>query len=148
MSEPKIHLGVSGIVCVDRKILLGKRVDDDPSFPGMWCTPGGGVEFGETLEDALRREFLEETGAVVGIASDWTSIQQRIKEGDDKKHTVLIFKHASIVTGHPAPKDGFSDLRWFSVKDLLLGKLDARITLLTATALARFITDHDLNRPN
>lgn len=47
----------------DGKLLMGKK---DPAkggvYPNCWHMPGGGVEIGETLESALAREVLEETG--------------------------------------------------------------------------------------
>jgi 8-oxo-dGTP diphosphatase len=51
------------IVTSDRKLLLHLR-DDKPGIPhpGCWSGFGGAVEAGETAEQALRREVLEETG--------------------------------------------------------------------------------------
>ncbi|MBT2696613.1 NUDIX domain-containing protein [Bacillus sp. ISL-40] len=45
-----------------RDILLQERVDN-----GMWSLPGGGMEPGETVEDAIKREVIEETGFAVAV---------------------------------------------------------------------------------
>jgi 8-oxo-dGTP diphosphatase len=54
------------IVTDDGKLLLHHR-DDKPGIahPGCWAGFGGAVEEGESVEDALRREVLEETGLVL-----------------------------------------------------------------------------------
>lgn len=55
----------SGILvkCND-KVLLCKRSSDN-TLPGQWSIPGGGIEDGETPEEAARREFYEETNIKV-----------------------------------------------------------------------------------
>ncbi|MEX2640327.1 MAG: NUDIX domain-containing protein [Balneolales bacterium] len=56
----KVRLRVNGLLVEDGRLLLVKL--DHPVRDGsVWMPPGGGLEFGETLEAALGREFLEET---------------------------------------------------------------------------------------
>jgi 8-oxo-dGTP pyrophosphatase MutT (NUDIX family) len=60
----RLSVAVTGFIfTADRcRILLTRRADN-----GEWCLPGGRVEPGESLEDAVCREVLEETGLVVNV---------------------------------------------------------------------------------
>ncbi len=64
----KIRVRVCGILADEEKILLachrGLNNGED-----LWIPPGGGLEFGETMESALKREFLEETGLHVNLGA-------------------------------------------------------------------------------
>jgi len=65
---PNLRAGVCvGAAIFDREtLLLLRRVDD---FAGLWELPGGSVEVGERLDQALRREVREETGLAVDIGA-------------------------------------------------------------------------------
>lgn len=53
---------VTGIVKSGDEFLVVKRSENDDKYPGMWEFPGGHVEDGETIKEALERELSEEIG--------------------------------------------------------------------------------------
>ncbi|MDP2091299.1 MAG: NUDIX domain-containing protein [Candidatus Gracilibacteria bacterium] len=55
-----IHMGVYGIYIENDKILLIKKARGP--YIGMYDLPGGGIEYGETISECLKREIYEETG--------------------------------------------------------------------------------------
>ena len=62
----KLRIRACGICIEDNKILLAKHHSLGKSGI-LWAPPGGGMVFGETTEQALKREFVEETGLNVSI---------------------------------------------------------------------------------
>lgn len=60
-----IRIGVVGLLFNGKKILLGQRKKE--LGKGQWELPGGHLEFGESLEECLRREFAEETGIEISV---------------------------------------------------------------------------------
>lgn len=55
-------VAVSAFIVKDGKLLILKRRDDEEFLPGVWEVPGGGVDEGETVPDAVIRETKEEAG--------------------------------------------------------------------------------------
>ena len=58
------RVNVRGIIWQDKKLFCQQLVHkpDEPAWDPYWCTPGGGVEDGESIHEALMREMVEETG--------------------------------------------------------------------------------------
>lgn len=65
--ENVIVVALKAIIVHNNKVLIIKRSKTDPMIPGIWEFVGGKLEFGENLEDGLKREILEETGLKVTI---------------------------------------------------------------------------------
>ncbi|MBX2841640.1 MAG: NUDIX domain-containing protein [Flammeovirgaceae bacterium] len=61
----KLRVRVCGICIVDNKILMIRHLSVGNKY--LWAPPGGGLDYGETTEEALKREFLEETGLFVSV---------------------------------------------------------------------------------
>ncbi len=62
-ATPKHSVSVAGIVVSDDDRVLVIRRDDN----GHWEAPGGVLELGESFEDGVRREVLEETGLAISV---------------------------------------------------------------------------------
>jgi 8-oxo-dGTP pyrophosphatase MutT (NUDIX family) len=112
----------------NRILLLKGRLPSDPTAPGVWFTVGGGVEGDETLEEAARREILEETGFGVDRVGDvlWRGEQTF----PDRKGRPVLIKEAFMVArcagGEPSregwvalEREFIDDMRWWSLADLL-----------------------------
>jgi 8-oxo-dGTP diphosphatase len=83
-------VGVGAVVLDARRVLLIRRAQEP--LKGQWSLPGGGVELGETLEQAVAREVLEETGLEVDVGPI-VDVLDRITRDDDGRvqhHYVLV----------------------------------------------------------
>ena len=92
--------------------MLLARNSGASEFPGLWTLPGGGVEHGEHPDDAVVREFAEETGFMVrrdrlhAVTADVARLP-----GGDLEHTDRIIYDVSAVGGNlRAEADGTTDL--------------------------------------
>ena len=107
-------LAVDGIIYENSKILLVKR--KVYPFIGYWILPGGHVEYGETVERALKREMKEELGVSVRI-KQIVGIYSNPKR-DPRHHTVSISYFCQKTKGKITLNGEASEFRYFSLNHL------------------------------
>jgi len=117
LPAPKPVLGVAAVIWNDqREVLLIRRTKEPRK--GQWSLPGGKVEFGESLENAVRREVQEETGleiALLGLAGiAETMLDASVGAAD--LHFVLIDYSARVVSGEAVAASDAADATWFSLE--------------------------------
>lgn len=116
MSE-KIGIRPATIVIQENKILLVHSKYNDKEF---FLFPGGGMEFGETIEQTAIRETLEETGVKVKI-KDIFHINEYINNKDWNERSISIFFLAEIEKiGKPLTNDNgkIKEIKWIEIDKL------------------------------
>jgi ADP-ribose pyrophosphatase YjhB (NUDIX family) len=112
-------VGVGAVILDGARVVLIKR--GQPPLQGEWSLPGGAVELGETLEDAVAREVLEETGLPieVGPVVEVLDRVHRTSDGRIEYHYVIVDYLCRSSSDRPlvAGSDAL-DARWVSASEL------------------------------
>ena len=102
----------------DHRVLLIRR--GTPPLLGEWSLPGGVLECGETLREAVIREAREETGLVVET-DEMLGVYERVIRDDEVRvryHYVLIDFLCRAVGGDLKAGSDAADVRWFTRGEL------------------------------
>jgi mutator protein MutT len=114
-----IGVGVGAIIINDKgELFLAKRGPKAKNERGTWEFPGGGIEFGETMADCIKREIFEEYGIKIDLTGQLEAIDHLIP--DEKQHWVAITYLAKIVQGTPKIMEvgKCDEIGWFEINRL------------------------------
>lgn len=126
---PSVCIGAVAID--DERLLLIRR--GRPPGQGLWSLPGGRVESGETLAEAVVRELTEETGVegVCGALVGWVE-----RMDDDSHYVILDFTVNVLDATPPVAGDDAVEAAWVPLADV------AEMALVDG--LAEFLHDHGI----
>ena len=102
----------------DNRVLLIRR--GQPPLLGEWSLPGGVLECGETLREAVAREAREETGLLVETG-EMLGVYERVIRDDEKRvryHYVLIDFLCRAAGGDLKAGSDAAEVRWFTREQL------------------------------
>ncbi len=139
MTPQKIIVGALGLpISEDRKVLLTERhAPNNPAWHHKWQVAGGGIEFGETMEQAVVREMWEELRVRAEIIYPYPIVKSQIwyaRENDTKMDAQVILCTYLVDIGDQIPDLSHdpdwetSNWGWFTREEAL--KLD-RLPLTT-----------------
>jgi 8-oxo-dGTP diphosphatase len=123
------QLCVGAIACEDDQLLLVRRGRGPAQ--GAWSVPGGRVEPGETLAEAVVREVAEETG-LEAVCDELVGWVERI--GDDHHFVILDFWVSILGGGEPTAGGDAAEARWVPLPDVA--------GLALVDGLAEFLHEH------
>ncbi|HEX9975951.1 MAG TPA: NUDIX hydrolase [Dehalococcoidales bacterium] len=111
-------VGVSAVVLKEGRMLLVKR-SKEPS-KGKWSIPGGRLELGEAINEAAKREVLEECSIEIEIERvlEVTDNIMRDEEGRTRYHFVLIDLLARYTGGEARAQSDAEECRWVTTEEL------------------------------
>ena len=129
------YLAVSAAIFRDGKVLIVRRAR--PPAHGLYTLPGGGVELGETLEQAVIREVREETALEIEPIELAGFRQAIARDGDGRieRHFVVLPFAARFISGEISLNEELAEARWLDPSDL--GGLKTTEGLAQIVAAAR-----------
>lgn len=136
-------VGVGGVVIDDGRTLLIRRGSEP--LRGQWSIPGGTLELGESLEDGVARELLEETGLEVRVL-DLIEVFDRIFTEPDaggggtpqrpKFHYVIVDYLCERISGEPRPGSDVTEVAFATEGELAKFQLTTTATRVLRKAFA------------
>ena len=107
---------VSVAIMEGSRFLLVRR-GRPPAF-GLYAFPGGRVEPGETLADAVVREAVEETGATLSNVRHVVDIEIEAEDGPARIEFILSVHAASFAGGEIAAGDDAAEALWVTIEEM------------------------------
>ncbi|WP_302172562.1 NUDIX domain-containing protein [uncultured Hydrogenophaga sp.] len=99
VDRPVVDVAVGVLMDPDGRFLLTSR-PPGKVYAGYWEFPGGKLETGETVEQALRRELQEEIGVTIGVAHAWREQMVDYPHALVRLHFCKVFDWAGELTMH------------------------------------------------
>jgi 8-oxo-dGTP diphosphatase len=130
-------LAVSAAIMRDGKVLVVRRARK-PAL-NLYTLPGGAVETGETLAEAVMREVREETQVdiePVALAGN-REVIMRDAQGRVERHFVILCFAARWLSGEPVLNEELDDARWLAPAELAGLKTTEGLAEIVAAAAAR-----------
>lgn len=129
-------VGVGGVVVREGAVLLVKRAAEP--LAGHWSLPGGVVELGETLEEAVVRELQEETRLTVQVLELVEAFERITRDdaGRPRYHYVLLDYLCEPLRGTPRPYSDVTAVAWVRPEEFGLYELSSKARLVCEKALA------------
>ncbi len=121
-----------GAIAVDEGRLLLVRRGRGPAA-GAWSVPGGRLEAGETLAEAVLRELAEETG-LEGVCDELVGWVERM--GPDHHYVILDFAVTVLEPREPRAGDDAAEAEWVPLDEVAHRRL--------ADGLAEFLHEHGI----
>ncbi len=114
------RVSVKGLYVRDGKILL---VRESTTMSGKWELPGGGLDFGENIEEGLRREIKEEMGLNVTKVSDkpfyvWTYRYENNRRNIGWYYSLVVAYRIELESLDFTPSEECEALTFFSKPEL------------------------------
>lgn len=129
MNRPEVCVGA--IAIEDDSLLLIRRGQGPAA--GEWSVPGGRVEGGETLAEAVVRELREETG-LEGVCGELVGWVERV--GEDHHHVILDFRVTMLEGSDPVAGSDAAEAAWVPLHEVT----DRRLV----DGLAEFLHEHGI----
>ncbi len=134
---PRPLVGVGAVLLHEDRVLLVQR--GKAPREGIWTFPGGLVELGERIFDAVRRELWEETGVRAEPLEvvDVYEIIDRDAQGKVQYHFVVVEVLLRYVSGIPRATSDAAAVRWVPINELEAPTIGPGVAAIVRKALQR-----------
>lgn len=145
MTDPRAYpnrpiLAVSAAIIRDGRVFIARRARG-PAL-GVWTMPGGMVEAGETLAEALKRELEEETSMQIEpvALAGHREVVVRDSDGKVSRHFVILCFASRWTGGETKLNDELDEFRWIRPSELSELKTTDGLAEIVAAAFERMAT--------
>jgi 8-oxo-dGTP diphosphatase len=122
---PTTNVSVLILYGPDGKILLQHRTKDAPTYPDYWALFGGGIEEGESAEQAIKRESIEELGYELTSPSFYKILRIHYRENEYALHVYSErYNGGELVLGEGQA------MGWYTVQETERLLIDDHVRLL------------------